>query len=118
MNTVVPVLFGLGIAMGLWMAVRHFQGETSPAAWGLLHGALNLSGIGLLALIISDLEPQQLGLIALGVAGLTALGGIYLGWRQHEGEPWPAAVILAHGAGGLTVLALVVVWLATAVPGM
>lgn len=111
MNAVTPILFLAAASLGVWMAVRHFTGRPVPKAWGMLHGAIAITGIVFLAVIVWSFQPRQWGLIALVLFLLAAPGGAYMAWRQHRGKPWPNALVLAHGGTALTALVILLVWI-------
>jgi hypothetical protein len=112
MPVVSVIVFALGAAVGLAMAVAHFRGKTSPQAIGYLHGAFTVSGALLLLAVLLEAEREVgNGWLVLGLFVLAALGGGYLHYRKHQGKPWPDAVILAHGGTALVALTLRVFWL-------
>ena len=99
-----------GAAIGLTMAVLHFRGVKSGMALGIAHGLFTLGGIALLVVGLQNVETGPGWWIVLGFV-VVALGGAYLFYRQTQREPWPALVIVAHGAGALLMLAVLGMWL-------
>ena len=47
---------------------------------------------------------------------VTAAGGVYLFTRQVKDEPWPGAVIIAHGAFAIVSIVALGLWLADRPP--
>lgn len=111
MNAVPVVLFALAASLGLWMAARHFRGNPSPPAWGLLHGLFAVAGMIILAAIIPQFHHQTWGWIALGLYIGAAIGGAFLFVRQKRGKPWPGVVVLIHGAVAVTAFVVLLIWL-------
>lgn len=105
--------FVLGALIGLFMAVLHFRGQESGKALGLGHGVFTVSGIVLLAvgLGMTDAGP---GWWIFGGFLLAATAGLYLFSRQARGEPWPGAVIVAHGGFAIVMIVVLGLWLANA----
>lgn len=95
--------------LGITMAVLHFRGIKSGRAIGIVHGVFVAAGFVLLA---SGLYRVEAGpwwwLLAAFIA--TALGGLYLFYRQGKDQPWPNAVIIVHGAAAIASIALLAVW--------
>ncbi|WP_412068433.1 hypothetical protein [Rubrivirga sp. IMCC43871] len=110
MATVSLFAFVFAALMGLTMAVRHWRGETSGKAFGIVHGLWALAGIALLASSLAQRDAGW-GWWVLASFGAVALGGLYLFVKQVKGEKWPGAVIVAHGGLALVTLAALGVWL-------
>ena len=104
--------FVLAALLGLTMAWMHFQGKKSGMAIGIAHGLAALSGVALLAtgLVMREAGPAWWILASFGVV---AAGGAYLFSRQVRDEPWPAAVIVAHGGLALITIVALAVWIGT-----
>ena len=96
--------------MGLTMAVLHFKGIKSGKAMGLAHGFFALSGVALLAVGLFRVGAD-LGWWLLASFAVVAAGGIYLFSRQVRDEPWPAAVIVAHGGLAIVTVVALGLWL-------
>ena len=102
--------FAFGAAIGLTMAVLHARGKKSGKALGIAHGLFTVSGLVLLAVGMWQAEagPAWWILVAFLV---TAAGGAYLFSKQAKDEPWPGAVIVAHGALAVVSLVALGLWL-------
>ncbi len=101
--------------MGLTMAVLHFRGVKSGRALGLAHGLFGLSGIALLAVGLASVNAGAGWWIVVSFL-VVAAGGAYLFSRQLKDEPWPAAVIVAHGGLAIATIVVLGVWLANRPP--
>ena len=109
--------FIIGAIIGLVMAYNHFVSKVSSGkAIGLVHGLFTVSGLVLLG--VGLLYAPDLGAWPTGGAWLafwafvvTALGGLFLFYRQMAGERWPGAVILIHGGAAIASIALLIVLL-------
>ncbi|PAP76409.1 hypothetical protein [Rubrivirga marina] len=97
--------------IGLTMAVRHSRGLESGRPLGIAHGLFAISGIVLLAVGLASVQAGA-GWWLLVSFLVVASGGAYLFVRQAKGEPWPGAVIVAHGGLALATIVLLGVWLA------
>lgn len=103
--------FVFAALIGLTMAVRHSRGLDSGRALGIAHGLFALSGIVLLAVGLASVRAG-LGWWILVAFLVVAAGGAYLFVRQAKNEPWPGAVIVAHGGLALATIVVLGVWLA------
>jgi len=95
------IFFALAAVGGALLAAIRISGTPRPPTWvALVHGTLGAIGLVLLgsAAATSGGLPQM-GLIALGILVLAALGGatIFLGWHLR-GRSLPIPLVLGHGA--------------------
>jgi hypothetical protein len=97
------VLFAIAALGGATLATLHFRGRTPlPMPLALLHGLLAASGLVLL--IVAALTVPAfggLGLAALVIFLIAALGGFYLFAHHLRGRPLPSAVVLIHGSAAV-----------------
>ena len=103
--------------MGITMAVLHFRGIESGKALGMAHGFLALSGIALLAVGLAKVDAG-IGWWLLVSFLVVAAGGAYLFYRQVKQEPWPAAVIVAHGGLAIATIVGLGLWIAGGITTM
>lgn len=102
------LLIALGAAVGIYMAVHHFRGRTPPR--GLVaatHGLLAVSGVIVLLLAARESGLHEIGLLALCLFALAALGGLYLATQHMDQKRLSSPVIVIHA------LAAVVAFLMT-----
>jgi len=106
------VLFALAALGGLTMAGLRLTGTPRPPTWlALGHGAIAATGLAVLIYTAATQEVATLGLVALGLFVLAALGGATIFIAFHlKGKPLPIPLVLGHGAIAAT--ALVVLLLA------
>ncbi|WP_412060534.1 hypothetical protein [Rubrivirga sp. IMCC45206] len=110
MATVSFFAFVFAALMGLTMAVRHWRGQTSGKAFGIVHGLWALAGIALLASSLAQRDAGW-GWWVLASFGVVALGGLYQFSKQVRGQKWSEVVLWAHGGLALVTLAALGVWL-------
>ncbi|MGB3545113.1 hypothetical protein [Rubrivirga sp.] len=103
--------------LGTTMAVLHFRGIKSGMALGIAHGLLGLSGIALLTVGLINVDAS-IGWWILVSFVIVAAGGFYLFSRQIKDEPWPAAVIIAHGGLALVTIVGLGLWIAGGITTM
>lgn len=104
------VLFALAALGGLTMAGIRLSGAPRPPTWlALGHGAIAAAGLVTLIYAATQGIPT-LGLVALGVFVLAALGGatIFVGFHLKE-KPLPILFVLGHGAVAVTGFVLLLV---------
>ena len=99
-----------GALVGLFMALRHFQGKESGKAVGIMHGFWTVTGTALLAVGLAEVEASWGWWVLVGLLA-TAAGGAFLFYRQLKGEPWPGVVIVAHGALGIAAVVVLGLWI-------
>ena len=106
MHIVAVFAFLFGAMIGLTMAVDHFRGKESGKLIGLAHGTFTISGIVLLTvgMLYSDIDAWLALYAFLG----TAVGGLFLFYRQMTGKKWPSAVILIHGGAAIASIVLLI----------
>lgn len=98
MPTLAVVLFALAALGGLFLAVRHFKGQSLPMPVSLIHGAAAATGLVLVILAYfggggAATSGLTLPLIILVVA---ALGGFFLFSFHLRGLRAPNAVVVIH----------------------
>ena len=106
------VLFGLAVALGLWLVVlgvRHRRGSRALAA---AHAGIALLGLGLLAKQIVGGPVQMLYndaalLFVLALSGGLVLLALRIGNREHRSPP-PMIGVSLHAAMALSALLLLV----------
>lgn len=106
MAVVALFAFLFAAAVGGFMAYLHFTGSESPLAASVVHGFFIAAGFIFLIVGLVKGDATALGWWVLGGFVVVALGGAYLLSRHLRSEPWPNAVILAHGGAALLALAL------------
>lgn len=108
---VAAIILTLAALGGLLLAGIRLSGKPRPPTWMALgHGAVAVTGTGLLAYLTFTTGAPFLVQIALGIFLLAAVGGaaIFLGFHLQE-KPLPIPLVLGHGllaATGLTLLLL------------
>jgi hypothetical protein len=97
------ILFAIAALGGATLATLHFRGRTPlPMPLALLHGLLAASGLVLLAAAALTMPGfGGLGLAALVIFLVAALGGFYLFAHHLGGRPLPSAVVLIHGGAAV-----------------
>jgi hypothetical protein len=105
------IFLGLAALGGMLMVAMRLGGQPRPPLWlALVHGAVAATGVGILAYTAATTAMPQMGLIALGVLVLAALGGAFIFFTYHLNEkPLPIPLILGHGFTALVGLALLIV---------
>lgn len=106
------LLFGLAVALGLWLVVlgvRHRRGSRPLAA---AHAGVAVLGLGLLAKQISGGPVQMLVndaalLFVLALSGGLVLLALRIGNREHRSPP-PMMGVGLHAAMALSALLLLV----------
>lgn len=113
----VAAFFGFifGALIGLFMAVLHFRGQRSGKAIGITHGVFTVTSVALLAIGLGTAEVG-VGWWILVAFLVVAAGGVYLFSRQLRGEPWPGAVIVAHGGLAIAMIVVLGLWMAQRTP--
>jgi hypothetical protein len=102
------ILFAIAALGGATLAVMHFRGRVPlPTPLALMHGLLAASALVLLiAAALTTPGFGGLGLVALAIFVLAALGGFYLFAHQLRGKPLPSPVVLIHGGAAVVALLL------------
>lgn len=115
MLTWAAILFAIAALGGATLATLHFRGRTPlPTPLALLHGLLAASGLVLLiAAALTQPAFGGLGLAALVIFVLAALGGFYLFAHQLRGKPLPSPVVLIHGGAAVLAFGLLLAYLFT-----
>lgn len=108
MLTIAVVLFALGAAGGITMAMMNHQGKPIPLPLAIIHGVLGASGLVVLLLVVLG-GGGGLLTYSLILFILAALGGFVLLSKHLKGEPLPTNLIYVHG--GVAVLAFVLLLL-------
>lgn len=112
MLTWATILFALAALGGATLATLHFRGRTPlPMPLALLHGAL--AATALVLLVLAAMQPGfgGLGMLALVIFVLAALGGFYLFSFQLRGQPLPSPVVLIHGGAAVLAFVLLLIFL-------
>ena len=104
--------FVIAALFGLTMAVRHFRGQESGKAMGIVHGLWALSGVVLLSVGLATVNADPVWWWLVAGFVVVAAGGVYLFSRQVRGEPWPNLVVVAHGGLALVCIVVLGVFLA------
>ena len=115
--TITLVVAAIG---GVTMVTIRLMGRPRPPTWlAIAHGAIALFGVGLLVGWWAQYGLPTLGLVALGMFVLAALGGatLFLGFHLR-GRPLPIALVLGHGLFALASLTVLMVTLARSHPGI
>ena len=107
MNSAAMVLSFAALG-GLTMLAIRLSGSPRPPTWlALGHGAIAITGIGLLAYAAMATGIPPLAQVALGLAVSAAFGGITIFVRWHlKNLPLPIPIVLGHGLLALTALGL------------
>ena len=97
------IVFAIAALGGATLATLHFRGRTPlPMPLALLHGLLAATGLVLLiAAALTQPGFGGLGLAALVIFVIAALGGFYLFAHHLRGRPLPSAVVLIHGGAAV-----------------
>ena len=105
------ILFAIAALGGATLSTLHFRGRTPlPMPLALLHGLLAASALVLLVVAALTLPGfGGLGLAALVIFVIAALGGFYMFSFHLRGQPLPSPVVLIHG--GAAVLGFVLLLL-------
>jgi hypothetical protein len=105
------ILFAIAAVGGATLATLHFRGRNPlPMPLAVLHGTLAATALVLL-LFAALTQPGfgGLGMAALVIFVIAALGGFYLFSFHLRGQALPSPVVLIHG--GAAVLAFVLLLL-------
>jgi len=112
MLTWAAILFAVAALGGATLAIMHFRGRTPPMLLALLHGLLAASALALLiAAALTTPGFGGLGLAALVIFVLAALGGFYLLSHPLRGRPLPSPVVLIHGGAAVVAFLLLLGYL-------
>jgi hypothetical protein len=98
------VVLGVAAAGGLALAGIRLSGSPRPPTWlALAHGAIAATGLGIFIYAAVTTTLPQLGMVALGVIVLAALGGatLFLGFHLRE-KALPLPLVLLHGVIAVT----------------
>ncbi|MDX1419211.1 MAG: hypothetical protein R3181_04535 [Rubricoccaceae bacterium] len=98
--------FLFAAVVGGFMAYLHFTGGKSPLAASVVHGFFVAAGFIFLIVGLVKGDASAFGWWIVAAFVVVALGGAYLLSRHLRQEPWPGAVILAHGGAAVLALAL------------
>ena len=93
---------------GLTLAVIRLRGAPQPPTWMALgHGAVAVTGVGILIYVAATTGVPWLAQVALGIFVLAALGGavLFLGFHL-AGKPLPIPLVIGHGLIAATGYAL------------
>jgi hypothetical protein len=91
------LLIALGALVGVYMAVQHFRGRTPPRGMvAAAHGLLAVSGVILLLTAARESGLREIGLWALYLFALAALGGLYLAAQHMDRKHLSSPVIVIH----------------------
>ena len=95
------------------MAVGRFRGAPWPPAWlAMGHGALAVTGVGLLIYAAATTGIPWIARVALGFFVLAALGGLVLALGFHRARrPLPIPLVVGHGLIAVTGFVLLVLGL-------
>ena len=97
------IVFAIAALGGATLATLHFRGRMPlPMPLALLHGLLAATGLVLLiAAALTQPGFGGLGLVALVIFVIAALGGFYLFAHHLRGRPLPSPVVLIHGGAAV-----------------
>jgi hypothetical protein len=106
--TLAAMLLGLAALGGLTMVAIRLSGAPRPPTWlALVHGAIAVSGVALLAYAAVSPGIPQMAQVALGLFALAAVGGISIFVLFHlKNLPLPIPIVLGHGLLALSALTL------------
>ena len=91
------LLIALGAVIGLYMAVQHFRGRTPPRGFvAATHGLLAVSGVVVLLVSVRESGMRGIGLVALCLFAIAALGGLYLATQHMDQKRLSSPVIVIH----------------------
>ncbi|HSR70575.1 MAG TPA: hypothetical protein VLU25_21785 [Acidobacteriota bacterium] len=102
------ILFIVAALGGLFLAVRHFKGQSLPMPVALLHGGL--AAAGLILLLVAYFSGAPGLATALLILVVAALGGFFLFSFHLRGQRAPNAAVVIHAlvaAAGVVMLLLV-----------
>jgi hypothetical protein len=108
MITWAAVVFAIAALGGATLATMHFRGRTVlPMPLALLHGLLAATGLVLLiAAALTMPGFGGMGLAALVIFLVAALGGFYLFAHTVRGRRLPSPVVLIHGGAAVVAFLL------------
>ena len=91
------LLIALGAAVGLYMAFQHFRGRTPPRGIvAATHGLLAVTGVIVLLVATRESGMRGIGLWALCLFAVAALGGLYLATQHMDQKRLSSPVIVIH----------------------
>ena len=104
------LLFAVTAALGAFLATGYLRDREPPRAATWAHGLAAVSAFAALVVAMAGVAamPAATLLYAFALAVLVGVFGIILVTAHLAGAPMSAGSVLAHGAGGLAVLVLVV----------
>ena len=105
---IAAILFALAALGGLTMAGIRLTGTPRPPTWlALGHGGIAAAGLVLLIYHAATTGIPTLGLAALTVFILAALGGatLFVGFHLRQ-KALPIPLVLGHGAAAITAFIL------------
>jgi hypothetical protein len=112
------ILFAIAALGGATLATLHFRGRNPlPMPLALLHGALAATALVLL-LFAALTQPGfgGLGMAALVIFVIAALGGFYLFSFHLRSQVLPSPVVLIHGGAAVLAFVLLLLYLFGAPP--
>jgi len=102
------LVLGVTAVGGIVIAGMRLIGIPRPPTWMAIgHGAIGATGLGLLIYAAVTTTLPTMGLVALAVLILAALGGsmMFVGYHLRE-MPLPIGLMIIHGLAALTGLGL------------
>lgn len=111
MESVAAVLFAVAALGGVFLAYRHFRGESLPVPVAVVHGGVAAVALVILLIAVIRKDLGNNATIALAILVVAALAGFFLVSFHLRGVRHPSPAILAHGLvaviGFLTLLTVV-----------
>lgn len=108
MELVALCILGLAAVGGITVAALRLSGQPRPPTWMAMgHGAVAITGVGLLGYLVLIDKVPLLSKIALGVFAIAAIGGaiLFVGFHLRT-KALPIPLVLGHGLIALTGLAI------------
>jgi hypothetical protein len=102
-------LFAVAAALGLTMAVRHFQGHSPPMPLALSHGLFAALGLAQLIFTGPTSGYDPLWKVACGVFVVVALGGFTLFALHKKKGKLSTPLLIGHALGAITAFIILLI---------